>query len=862
MKIIVLLFLLISTHILFGQLIENFNDGNFTSNPIWEGDTGKFKINPSYQLQLNSSGTDTSILTATNNLIINTEWEFYSKLTFNTSSNNLGRVYLTSNQKDLTGNLNGYFVQIGSTLDDICLYRQDGNQLTSLICSPSPITSTTSNELKIKVLRQASGVWELKASLAGSILYQTYGTIIDTTYKTSDYFGIFCKYTTSNSQRFYFDDIKIQQIQVDSFAPILKKIVVVTKNKIDLYFDEPIDSASGTKTSNYLVNNNIGIPLSAEVDNSDPSIIHLSMANNFVLGTNYILTIDNLKDLLGNQMSQKQENFTYYVAQAGDITINEIMADPNPTIGLPDAEYLELYNHSLFPISLKNWQLTIGTKTNLLPDTMIKSKEYIIVSHQDFSSIFSSYGKTIGLTSLSLVNSGQMLIIQNSEGALINKVNYSNSWYGQTSKADGGWSLEQIDPSNSCGGSENWWSSNDGSGGTPGKKNSIFASKPDIAAPQIGRVAVVDSITINVNFTESIDSIRLFNLSAYKIHDSIGNPVSVTANFPLYNFVQLKLAKTLKNEIIYKLQITDTLSDCAGNQINIGTTVPFGIAENSEKNDLVINEILFDPKDNGVDYIEIYNRSSKIIELKGLKLANYDYSMLDFTNISEITEEVLAIFPGQYYVLTTSPEIVRRQYFCKNPNNFVSMLAFPTLSSSSGNIYLITASQKVMDSLEYTDEMQFKMLKSFDGVSLERISFDVFNLEGNWHSASETSGFGTPTYINSQYSTSGQSTGELVITPEIFSPDNDGIDDILGINYAFSTGTVINKMIVYDAAGREIKMLADNLMPGSNGVIFWDGIDKNGTKSPIGIYLIYAETSNLNGQTHHFKKVFTLGGKL
>lgn len=137
---------------------------------------------------------------------------------------------------------------------------------------------------------------------------------------------------------------------------------------------------------------------------------------------------------------------------------------------------------------------------------------------------------------------------------MVHQINYNSNWYGQTSKADGGWSLEQIDPNNPCGGANNWWASNNAKGGTPGQKNSIFGQKPDISAPEIQRIAVIDSLTIFVSFTESLDSASLFNKMAYLIRDSIGNPINIISNYPNYNSVQLKLAKPLQKSIIYKLQ--------------------------------------------------------------------------------------------------------------------------------------------------------------------------------------------------------------------------------------------------------------------------------------------------------------------
>ena len=127
------------------QLNEDFSDGDFTSNPIWNGDVADFIINSSNELQLNAPSasaisylsSETEILDFTNPII----WDFRMNLLFSPSSNNSGRFYLVSNFEDLNGALNGYYIRIGESgaVDNIKLYRQDGVTSSSdeLICAGS-----------------------------------------------------------------------------------------------------------------------------------------------------------------------------------------------------------------------------------------------------------------------------------------------------------------------------------------------------------------------------------------------------------------------------------------------------------------------------------------------------------------------------------------------------------------------------------------------------------------------------------------------------------------------------------------------------------------------------------------------------
>ena len=233
-----------------------------------------------------------------------------------------------------------------------------------------------------------------------------------------------------------------------------------------------------------------------------------------------------------------------------------------------------------------------------------------------------------------------------------------------------------------------------------------------------------------------------------------------------------------------------------------------------------------------------------------------------YENIKEITSESIAVFPGEYYVLTTDIEKVKKQYLTKNPKNFAAMEGFPSMSNSYGNIYLITNSYRTLDSLYYDEDMHYPLLNDMEGVSLERINFDSPSTPDNWHSCSQEVGFATPAYLNSQYSATGQTKGEFSLSNEIFSPDNDGYNDVLSISYKLNPGTTISRIVIYNSKGQIINNLVTSYLPATEGTINWDGTTNQNQKADLGVYLIYIETINLNGEVIKYKKVATLGGRL
>jgi hypothetical protein len=86
----------------------------------------------------------------------------------------------------------------------------------------------------------------------------------------------------------------------------------------------------------------------------------------------------------------------------------------------------------------------------------------------------------------------------------------------------------------------------------------------------------------------------------------------------------------------------------------------------------------------------------------------------------------------------------------------------PTYSNDEGRCVLLNKDGKRFDQFDYTDRMHYPLLDNKDGVSLERIDFNrPTDDASNWTSASSTSGYGTPTYQNSQYAKAFNTNNDL-----------------------------------------------------------------------------------------------------
>jgi hypothetical protein len=845
-----------------GQISDNFNHANFI-NPLWYGDTASFIINNSFQLQSNDSTENTTFsLVTENTLCIAAQWEFWLRLSFNPSSANYVDFYLVSSEKKLDdAATEGYFVRIGNTLDEISLYRRDKNGITEkIIDGEDGILNHSNNICKIKVTHDSSGKWSLYRDISGTgNSYFKEGTIIDATYKTSSWSGVVIKQSTASFfKKHFFDDFEIKNFEPDITPPKIISVTAISPVKVEVLFNENIDNISNI-FSNYSVNNGIGMPDSVINDLKNPSLVHLTFSNIFANGYAYMLTINGVKDLNGNSIKNATSIFSFYNPQKYDVVIDEIFADPTPSVGLPAYEWIEIKNTSSFPINLSGWKISNGNGGGLISSITLQPDSYLIVCSASALSNLSGYGMATSISGFpSLNNESDVLSLSDANGKIIHAVQYSSDWYQNDLKKDGGWSLEMIDTKNPCNANNNWMSSKDAKGGTPGKENSMDGINPDEIIPKVVRVFAEDSSTIILTFDESVDSLRATTLSNYTFDNNL-SATSAKIIPPLFNQIKLGLSNPISEGNIYTITAKN-ISDCSGNIIDEKNSIKFGLAQNADSLDVVINEILFNPLPQGVDYVELYNRSEKIIDLSKIYIANRSSSS-EISSITQLTTETVLLFPKDFMALSIDPAVVKGQYITMNPDAFLKIKSMPSFPNDFGNVVVLNAQGNIIDEVNYSDNWHFALLHNTEGVSLERIDYNGSSVQNNFHSAATSAGYGTPGFKNSQYKINGEIAGEITITPEIFSPDNDGIEDFATINYNFPTPGYVANITIFDASGRPVRYLQKNSLSGIKGYYRWDGLDDKSRKLPQGIYIIYTEIFDKEGKKKNFKNTIVLARK-
>ncbi|MEL6140194.1 MAG: FlgD immunoglobulin-like domain containing protein [Bacteroidota bacterium] len=261
----------------------------------------------------------------------------------------------------------------------------------------------------------------------------------------------------------------------------------------------------------------------------------------------------------------------------------------------------------------------------------------------------------------------------------------------------------------------------------------------------------------------------------------------------------------------------------------------------------------------GVDFVELFNCSDKILSVNGWTLAN---NLAQSGSLRERIDAQALILPGEYLAFTPDPTNILATYPDQAQAAFLIENDLPSLPNDAGNISLIAANGDVLDSFDYEEDFHSELLDDEDGVSLERINPKAPTQQaGNWFSAASRVGFATPTRINSQFRDAVMDPGGaefFFLEEDTFSPNGDGFQDALRISYQTPGAGWNARLRIFDANGRLIKILRRVELLAGEGNFLWDGTTDEGLRARTGIYVILVERFEPSGGTENEKLVAVL----
>lgn len=551
--------------------------------------------------------------------------------------------------------------------------------------------------------------------------------------------------------------------------------------------------------------------------------------------------------------------------QERTILISEIMFAPSGD----EPEWVEIYNASDAIINLKNWSISdASTKTIIAKnDFLFYPREYIVLSKD--STVLNFYqipSKIITISLPTLNNTEDAVAIYDNTGSKIDSVYYFGRW-GKT-----GFSIERIDFDDSSLESTNWSIPVDSVKATPGKENSTKRKNFDLKissveipkfsdhASPVNVKLTVQNIGLNQIANFSIDVFKDSNLDSIASENeliltrtfqiTLNKKDSATLNFELANL------EPGENLLIFLINFTsdeNTKNNIAFKKLNISFP----------SNTIVINELMFNPLPGYCEYIELFNRSDKPVNLKNWKF-NDMRTQDGRANFIILSQNDFVLMPGEYALIASDTTLFK--YL--NPDDSVDKLIILNKSLSLNNdfddVVITDLTGKIIDSVRYFSNWHSQIVVDKRGRSLEKINPNLPSADkSSWMTSSAKSG-GTPGRKNTAYiETSGQNqSAKITVTPNIFSPDGDGFDDVCLIFYSLPFNSGIINVKIFDSQGRQIKTLALNQYTTQNGNLLWDGTDENGKIARIGIYIILFEAISENGESFKQKLTVVLAKKL
>ena len=820
---------LCASHFCTAQLVDAFTDSNFHAAPAWLGDSSHFTINHQRQLQLLApSGSARSQLRTASQAIHGASWEWWSRLAFNPSSTNYADVYLVSDESHLDGPLNGYFVRLGNTTDEVSLYRQSGSTRTKIIDGRDGLLNRNDNPLRVKVARDAQGLWQLWTDSSGTgQQYVLEGTASDLVHGGSRWFGLRLVYTATRADKFYLDDFEVVGGPVpDTLAPLVTRSVLLGDHGWELKFSEWPRARDLLLPSNYQL---IGWGAPSAVQAGVDSSVYLEWQQPFASPA--LLELDvQLSDSAGNVLDTTLQ-LLHRTLQTADVVINELMADPTPVVGLPEGEFVELYNPTDYPLAMGGWLLSDPGTDGVLPDFVMQPKTFVLLVPPAAASLWTGYGPVLEVQPWPLLNNDQdWLRLRSNTGLLLDSMHYQVPWLGNVVKQQGGWSYERVSTNSDCIDSSNWKASQHPNGGSPGQPNSIFGTPIPPPLPQLQYALWLPGDSVLLQFSQAVQPGMLL---------LEGEPLALPNSSKVAHQWKIPLpADVVTARSSGSLVSASQWFDCHG-QISPPAQYRIGKGEMPMAGELLFNEIYYRPTTAGTSYFELFNGSNNSIDLSKtiISAADNDWQPSQAIALSSLP---FVLFPNQYMVFCRDTAALQRDFGAVPLPNRLQMSSWPTLNQSGGRLVLLDQAGQTIHQLLFNDSLHHPLLSETRGMALERLEGSS---QSNFSSA-QTSIRGTPGQKNSRTHLAQAMRAGFTAEPASIRPDQ---WEQTRIQFSANSAKML-KIDVLDTGGKPLATLLPLQLCTGEMELFWDGTVQ-GAALKTGAYLLQASFYDENGET-------------
>lgn len=539
------------------------------------------------------------------------------------------------------------------------------------------------------------------------------------------------------------------------------------------------------------------------------------------------------------------------------VQVNEIVY--SPTTGMP--EWVEITNSTNDTVNLKGWKIgnrLASRHTIRTSDSPIPPGAFLVMT-KDSALFLSLYVlpavQVVQVSSLPTFlwnNSGDAVVLQDNRGVIMDSVSFRSSWGGI-----GGVSLERLDLLDSPNDSTNWAPSQDTTGSTPGRANStqrldhdLKIVRVDVPAVSPGQDAEVTVIVRNVGKARSAGFV--VSLLFKDGGDSSWNSARVVAStasgqqlsFRESTVVHLRWESPPPGKLPLRARIEyEQDQRLSNNQVSFDLKVGYSYGA------IVINEIMYDPISGYPEYVELYNGSNKEIDLNAWVFHDAPSASGSVTRTT-LSREIRMCAPGEYFVIAADTSILNLFSYLREIDQ--RLIIYGSGSSLSLNndgdaAVLKDITGAVIDSVYFRPSWHNPGVSGTKGRALEKVHPRLeANDPRNWGTCVMGIG-GTPGKQNSLHLDVPESAARLSFSPNPFSPDGDGREDVVLIQYDLPSHIMMIRVRIYDVAGRLVRTLV-NYEPGApRGEKIWDGYDDERQKARMGMYVVLLEAMNESG---------------
>lgn len=521
------------------------------------------------------------------------------------------------------------------------------------------------------------------------------------------------------------------------------------------------------------------------------------------------------------------------------LVINEIMFAP--ASGQP--EWLEIYNPQSFSVPLPNWVIEdeaggrgmIGQAV-LIPPRSLR----VLTASADLATLFNLPEHAVILTNRfpSLNNSGDLILLRDFSDAVIDSVFYEGDW-GAPGK-----SIEKIwhERDNNR---RNWQPSAAAQGATPAEFNSVSPREYDLQLEQLRFTPAQPHDGENVELEAVILNRGRKALSNYTVH-FFYDPIGAQDSTVMVELGAFAAAQALAPEDCSTVKLAWPEPPSGKNFVIAEVRAPQDlVAMNNHMvselwvgypaHTVAINEIYYAPRSGEVEWFELFNCSNSAVNL-----ARWRWQDAESEEAATFPDSSFLLAPGAFAVIS--------------PKGSLPLLApggqrvvagnWLTLNNEADRIRLWDFNEGLQDSVSFRDRWG-----GDTGFSLERINPKLPAQDSsNWSTCVDLAG-ATPGQQNSIFTAILPSAASLQISPNPFSPDEDGFDDfaIFNLNLPVTTASVHLK--IYDLRGRLVRWLLNNRSVGSNFQVVWNGRDDEGHALRSGVYIVFLQAIQANAGT-------------